>query len=874
MSPQRIPAGVIVCLVCLPHLAAAEPPAALGRDRYGDPLPPGVIARLGTQRLTPGHAIFLTFSPDGRRVAAHTGSQSLCVWEVASGREVLRLTTPPFHSYGPGMSPVSFSPDGKSLALACQDHSVRLWEVATGRELHRLGRGPSLLAQIAFAPDGRSLFAGGYDGPVHRHDLAGAGPARAIGDFQSVLFLAVSRDGKTLTAAISDPKDMPTRTFVRWDIASGREQRRHSFATGGNWAGALSPEGSVFAAPAVDGKSIALLDPLTGRECGRAREADYPARIAFSADGQFMTSTSKDGVVRVWEVGTGKLRTRFKALSTGVEGVALSPDGKVVALSGRADHAVHLWDVAAGRELHPFGGHRGGPLEVAFVGDGREVATVSRDSTYVGPVVSEWADWSFRRWDAATGAERAVTSRNPNGEVHLAAFSADGRRLVTVLHDGTLRLWDVEAGKELRTWKVPTVSTRIINGGGKGADLVIKDARPAVSRPAFTPDGKVLLAAGGANVHRWEVETGKELPVLRIVGLGQEHSWCAPSPDGRTLVVWVWGASCSAFLVEADSGKVLHRLEGVRGWPHGAAFAPDGRTVAVEANGAVTLWEVASGRSRGRLTAGGRSVRGLAFSPDGRLLASGGFQVPPVSLWDLASGEVVGRLRGDMEIGPLAFSPEGTRLAVVSSPTVLICDVAALCGKRKLEEVARSPAPSEDRLEELWAELAGADGTRAYRAVLRLGAAGTKGAALLKHRLKGGTAPDATRIARLLADLDSDDFATREKATAALEVLGAQAGPALRRAVENATSAEVRNRAGRLLKRLDAPPEAPPTPELVSLRAVEALEANATAEARVVLAELAAGPAADALTREAKASLQRLARRARAQDAHDGRRSR
>jgi WD40 repeat protein len=874
MSPPRISVGVIAWLAFLPHVAADESPAAQGRDLYGDPLPLGVVARLGTQRLTLPRAVFLTFSPDGRLVAAHNGSQSLCVWKVASGREVLRLAPPPFRGTWGGMSPLAFAPDGKALALACPDDTVRLWEVATGRELHHLGRGPSRLAQIAFAPDGRSLFAGGSGGSVHCLDLAGAKAARTVGDFQSVAFLAVSRDGQTLTAATSGPKDWRQRTFVRWDTASGRELRRHSFTTEGNWAGALSPDGSVFAAPAADGKSIALLDPLTGRERGRAREADYPARIAFSADGQFMTSTNKDGVVRVWEVGTGKLRTRFKALSTSIEGIALSPDGKVVALSGRADHAVHLWDVAAGRELHPFGGHRGGPLEVAFVGDGREVATVSRDSTYVGPKVTEWADWSLRRWDAATGAERAVTSRNLNGEVHLAAFSADGRRLITVLHDGTLRLWDVEAGKELRTWKVPTVGSRTTYGDGKRADLVIKNSSPAVSLQAFTPDGKVLLAAGGANVHRWEVETGKELPVLRIVGLGQENSWCAPSPDGRTLVVWVWGASCPAFLVEADSGKVLHRLEGVRGWPYAAAFSPDGRTVAVEANGAVTLWEVASGRSRGRLTEGGRTVRGLAFSPDGRLLASGGFQEPPVCLWDLASGEVVGRLRGDMEIGPLAFSPEGTRLAVVSSPTVLVCDVAALCGKRKLEEVARSPAPSEDRLEELWAELAGSDGARAYRAVLRLGAAGPTGAALLKRRLKGDSAPDAARIDRLIAELDSDDFATREKATAALEDLGQKAGPALRRAAEKAASVEVRTRAGRLLKRMDRPAAELPSPELVRLRAVEALEANATPEARAVLAELAAGPVADALTGEAKASLQRLDRRARPRDIHDGRSSR
>jgi hypothetical protein len=177
-----------------------------------------------------------------------------------------------------------------------------------------------------------------------------------------------------------------------------------------------------------------------------------------------------------------------------------------------------------------------------------------------------------------------------------------------------------------------------------------------------------------------------------------------------------------------------------------------------------------------------------------------------------------------------------------------------------VDEVVKLPAPSEGRLEEMWAELAGAVGARAHRAVLRLGAAGPKGAALLKRRLRAGPSAEEARIGRLIADLDSADFATREKATAALEALGARAGPALRKALEGSPSAELRGRTQRLLRRLGPTGEALPPPELVRLRAVEALEANATAEARAVLAELAAGPAADELAREAKASLRRLAR--------------
>jgi hypothetical protein len=131
--------------------------------------------------------------------------------------------------------------------------------------------------------------------------------------------------------------------------------------------------------------------------------------------------------------------------------------------------------------------------------------------------------------------------------------------------------------------------------------------------------------------------------------------------------------------------------------------------------------------------------------------------------------------------------------------------------------------------------------------------------AFLGERLKGVPAPDERRIARLIADLD-DSFARREKAYRELVSLGARGAPALRRALQGQASVEVRRRVERLLERLGSSTEAPP-PELVRLRVVEALEANGTTEARKLLAELAAGPAASPLTREAKASLERLSRR-------------
>src|SRR5262249_13287744 len=134
----------------------------------------------------------------------------------------------------------------------------------------------------------------------------------------------------------------------------------------------------------------------------------------------------------------------------------------------------------------------------------------------------------------------------------------------------------------------------------------------------------------------------------------------------------------------------------------------------------------------------------------------------------------------------------------------------------------------------------------------------------VKERLKKAEpSPEEKRLARLIADLDSDDFATREKATAELEKLGGRARNAGRGALAVDPGPEARRRLTLLVEKLggvEGPP--PPTPEMIHGRVVEGLEGSHSIEALVFLRELAVGPADAPLTREARAALQRLTGRA------------
>jgi WD40 repeat protein len=833
-------------------------------DATGDPLPPGVIARLGSSRLFQPRVDFLAFSPDGKTLAAVGMAGHLHLWEVNSGKELQHFQTPPGRGWT-AWGPVAFSPDGKLVALGCADNqfrkspdqgmTVRVWETATGKTRSRFEGVPGLMTQLQFHPGGRYLAAGGYGGSVQLLDLQENKVLAPRGDFKAIGFLAYSADGKSLVALASDEGDEHKKTFCRWD-ADGKELARRPFETDGPYHGALSPDGTLFASPTPDGETIRLLDPSTGKEhCRTEGKTSGPGFVSFATDGKTLTTSDNDGTVRVWGTGQGKLLHEFKGLSTRIDHIALSPGGKLVALNGRADGAIHVFETATGKELHTFVGHRGGPLTVAFAPDGKTVFTVSRDGSHSQPV-SAWADWSLREWDPVTGKELRVTTANLGGEAHWTFFSADARFLATITHEGTLRLWDTRAGKELRRWGVPT-RVSISNG--------VKSPAQHVEFPAFTPEGKSLIAASEAKCHRWDVNTGRAQPPIDLPeGMSPPH--CVPGPDERAFIARQWNQSRSrAALLDATSGRVVRWLAEVNGPFPACAFSPDGYTFAVAAvsgprgTTGVTLLEIASGRERIRLndTDWTDWVRALAFSPDGKLLAVGGPDV--VRLFHLVSGRAVGRLdayRG--EVDSLAFSPDGKWLAVGGhANTALVCDVAALT-TGQMPEVGKLTAKE---LDALYDDLKSADGAKAYVAVTRLAASGKESTPFLKERLKGEPGPDEQRIARLIADLDDDSFDVRERASAALERLGTKAEAALRQALAETKSAEVRRRAELVLAKFKPPASPLPSEELVRLRMLEALARSGTPEAREFIKELAKGDPEARLTQEAKAALRRWDRR-------------
>ncbi|MET8629499.1 WD40 repeat domain-containing protein [Kitasatospora sp. NPDC004669] len=553
-----------------------------------------------------------TAALDGREVA-------LLLSELAGEQQLLLLDLATGSLIGEGVRVVAVAElAGRSVVLTLEDdRTLRLWNVATGEEL-----GSSVLAQLLAGQDGYpATVRVELGGAVRTWDLAGnerdsipADEAEQAFDPQAA---AVVVDGRLVACAFDHPHGGDTVVALVGDMAAACGQRS-------------GVPVRVSRSVVVAGRPATLL-----RECGGSlRVWD---RVAGSRPG-----------VHGWVVTTDELRGQalqlpaedpgedgwFWQLADPAPAVAVDAErsaarvlgtcvvaGRALRLTADADHAVRVWDTAAGAEVgeRPFRCHedriRAGALA--------EVNGQLR-------AVTAGLDRSVRLWDVADGRQVNSPLKEHTGQVwDVATAIVDGHPVaVTAGADHTVRVWELGERRALRRTETSGHQDVVL-----AAAMTTMQGRPAV-----------VTAGADRTMRTWDLATG--MPYGG--GIATEASLLATAElDGRTVAVTA-GPDATLRRWDLDTGTELGQaVAGPAGRVLALATARvDGRAVAVtgSSDGTAQLWDLATGQHLGQPLTGhtGRLTALATATVDGRTLAVTGSWDKTVRLWDLTTGRQLG----------------------------------------------------------------------------------------------------------------------------------------------------------------------------------------------------------------------------------------
>jgi WD40 repeat protein len=840
-------------------------------DYYGEPLPRGAIARMGTIRMRGPNLPFgptTALSPNGK-ILATGGSEHIRLWEFPSGkllREIRDGDRTKSHCA------LVFLPDGNHL-VSLGRYWLCVWDMLTGnrlREIRATGH------PVVCSPDGKLLAAPSEAGSI------------SIWEANTLKRIFLLRDKNhtedhrpTFTTDSAGLVSYSGNIVYHWDLATGSVAGKLTLP---RTPDGLSPDGR-FAVVAssrdptdqvCEELEMCLWDTATGKEWLRFKgklaehyhghNAWYSgSAAAFSAGGKTLALTAVDDVVghkatiAIWDAKTGELRTRLRLPIPDLRSLHFSPDGRMLLTIG-TDQAVRVWDVeqARDRRLISVWDYKTGK----FLGRSRMLATAMKwlNLDPYAPLVRRMCDQRLTlRWEVE--AEKPILEWPTHSEgVASLVFTPDGRSLISGGPEGTVRLWDVASGRPIRD-----LDGYLLRFSGEPNSVAV--ARNSAS---VTPQALVIAFADAEGIIRVQDQNAKP---LRSIPLGKHRAVraIAVTPGGKSVATWssasdpdgavdrgLTGMGCIN-LWDLATGKLIHSRQ--TNLPHSIympRFSLDAQWIAEEMHesrnaAAALIRDTFTGRVARVLAYATKPTREETFTPDGRGYLTLGY--PGAHLWELATGKVRFEVGSDI-VKLAAVSPDGETLATVSSST----------GRTAIElwdtyTGKRLPAQFPEKG---WIKCI------VFSPDSKLLASGSDNVLIwevpdLDSRRKPGGKTDTSQLEKWWTDLAGEDA---HRAYPAIGCFSRSPADAVRffserlQPIASSLNHSAPSAGQRQSSEQDSAESEPLTAEeLRQVRAAEVLERIGNADAQELLRKLTTGMPEARLTREAQASLRRLTHR-------------
>ena len=492
------------------------------------------------------------------------------------------------------ISTLGWSPDGERLVVATETGTLRVVQVSDGRTILELGEAGEHLSDVSY-----------------------------------------TNDGATIVTFGSSERRL-------WNAATGAllEQEKHY----GGGRGVANPRGDMFASTSRDEDTVHVLDPR-GRSLAKLEGHEGPiVGVAWSADGETLGTGGRDGTARLWHARTGEERSRLDGEPADLKAVALSPDGKCVAVATKS--GIRVWRVGQAKAAVEFEIPGGVSAPPAFSADGRRLAVPSANG-----VVSVWTRSGCRIGDVST------TDR----EVQGIEFARRGLRLAVRGSEGSLDVWDLA--------RMPWAQEI----GENPQDMYLA---------AFGPGERTVGAIEGDALTTWDAGNGSPLAARFLSAHSGGIQFAEIARDGTRLVTA--GTDAVARLWDLETARMIRGLRGHQGRVRTARLSRDGSLVVTASeDGTAALWTASDGTRRHVLTGHEGAVRYGMFDPEVKRVVTAG-EDGTVRLWSVETGALLHTLRGhEKPVWGAIFI--GNDTVVSGGDENIVCVWDANTGERRAE---------------------------------------------------------------------------------------------------------------------------------------------------------------------------------------------